>query len=514
MIIDVDYDPSVAKAPAGFTATVAEVVSYYESAFTNPVTITIDVGYGEIDGQKLGSGALGESEESSFVPVSYAALQSALVANADANGDTAAAASLPATSPVNGQYWVTPAEAKALGLSGAGGGIDGYVGFAATANLFAYDDSSGVPANEYDFFGVAAHEISEVMGRQLMVGERSSGAKGYEPLDLFHYSAPGLHDFTGTKAGYASADGGDTALDHFNTKPSGDFGDWAASAGNDSYLASFNPGTVDPVTAADLTVMNLLGWDPSATSLASAPIPPVIAAHAHDTLYQTISVSHAQAASSGVLAGESDSDPSDTFSVSAVDGSSVDVGVAVAGAHGDLTLNADGSYSYTASHSGLAAAEDIFDFTVSNNHGVTTDSMLTVLVTHPGKTYLTGPEGGTIRGGSGTEVLDGTSGNMTVTAGTGAQWLVGGTGDTLTGGSGADTFMFAPGFGKETIDNFNTTHDVIDLPKMLVANFAAVHADMQIFGANTLIELDAADAITISQVATQQLHAHNFHFIV
>ena len=57
------------------------------------MTITIDVGYGEIDGQSLQPFALGESE-ANMTPVSYAQLQSALVNNATAIGETAAAASL------------------------------------------------------------------------------------------------------------------------------------------------------------------------------------------------------------------------------------------------------------------------------------------------------------------------------------------------------------------------------------------------------------------------------------
>ena len=69
------------------------VVSYYESHFSNPVTITIDVGYGEVGGQPLQSGALGESE-TALTSVSYSQLENALVTNADAIGDTAAAASL------------------------------------------------------------------------------------------------------------------------------------------------------------------------------------------------------------------------------------------------------------------------------------------------------------------------------------------------------------------------------------------------------------------------------------
>ncbi|MGN6750863.1 MAG: hypothetical protein ACTHJS_19990, partial [Xanthobacteraceae bacterium] len=105
LVINIVYDSSVANAPAGFTADVQAVVNYFESHFSNPITITIDVGYGEVDGSSLGSGALGESV-TYFDPVSYAQLQSALVANLIANGNSAAAATLPATSPVSGQWWV------------------------------------------------------------------------------------------------------------------------------------------------------------------------------------------------------------------------------------------------------------------------------------------------------------------------------------------------------------------------------------------------------------------------
>ena len=57
---------------------VNSVVSYYESQFSNPITLTIDVGYGEIAGTPMESGALGESE-SYLTSVSYTQLESALV---------------------------------------------------------------------------------------------------------------------------------------------------------------------------------------------------------------------------------------------------------------------------------------------------------------------------------------------------------------------------------------------------------------------------------------------------
>ena len=77
---------------------------------------------------------------------------------------------------------------------------------------------------------------------------------------------------------------------------------------------------------------------------------------------------------SGVLADASDSNPSDTLSVSAVDGSAANVGVGVAGEFGVLTLDANGSYTYFNNNpagvrSQGGAAMDTFSYTVSDNQG-------------------------------------------------------------------------------------------------------------------------------------------------
>jgi len=86
LVININWDASCANAPAGFQAGVESVVSYFESHFSNPITITIDVGYGEVAGQSLGIGALAESE-TVLTSVSYSALEAALVTNANAIGD-------------------------------------------------------------------------------------------------------------------------------------------------------------------------------------------------------------------------------------------------------------------------------------------------------------------------------------------------------------------------------------------------------------------------------------------
>ena len=139
---------------------------------------------------------------------------------------------------------MTTAQGKALGLSQSGGpAMDGYIGFSSAAN-FAYSTANGVAAGQYDFMGVALHEMSEVMGREILSGESlGSSAKNYGALDLMHYSAAGVRDLSATTPGYFSVDGGKTALAAFNTNPNGDGGDWAPGVGADSYLAFSNRST-------------------------------------------------------------------------------------------------------------------------------------------------------------------------------------------------------------------------------------------------------------------------------
>jgi len=259
-VIKITYDASVNNAPAAFKTAVQSVVQYFESQFTDPVTININVGYGEVDGRQLSAGALGQSL-SYLNSYSYTQLRNGLITDSKSADDAIAVATLPVNSPVTGTYWATRADAKAIGLLGASTSVDGYVGFA-SGNLFCYDNSHGVPAGQYDLYGVVAHEISEVMGRSLLVGGTiGSTPHGYYPLDLFHYSAAGARDFVGTQAGYFSFDGGVTDLNNFNTNPGGDFGDWASSAGNDAFLAFSHSGVINPVSQTDLRELDVIGWD-------------------------------------------------------------------------------------------------------------------------------------------------------------------------------------------------------------------------------------------------------------
>jgi hypothetical protein len=271
LIINVSYDSSVNSAPSAFKTAFAAAVQFLENTYTNPITVNIDVGFGEINGQPLSSGALGESE-TYFNNYTYSQVRNALVADKTSADQVSAGNSLPVADPTNGgNYWVATAEAQALGLMGPSGGVDGYIGFSSSLP-FTYNDSNGVAGGTYDFNGVALHELTEVLGRELFVGNDGIGSNSYTPLDLFHYSSNGVRDFLGTTAGYFSPNGGATNLDNFNTDPNGDFGDWASSAGNDSVLAFSNSGVVNAFSQSDLREMNVLGYDEGASATTvSAP---------------------------------------------------------------------------------------------------------------------------------------------------------------------------------------------------------------------------------------------------
>ncbi len=75
-----------------------------------------------------------------------------------------------------------------------------------------------------------------------------------------------------------------------------------------------------------------------------------------------------------------------------------------------------------------------------------------------------------IEGGEGDDVILGDAGNDTVDGGAGDDLIIDGGGDDeLTGGDGADTFAFLPGHGNDTITDFDTANDEIDLSQFTMA---------------------------------------------
>ena len=69
---------------------------------------------------------------------------------------------------------------------------------------------------------------------------------------------------------------------------------------------------------------------------------------------------------------------------------------------------------------------------------------------------LTGVDDFTSTGNGGSNVITGGGGNDTLNGAGSADTLIGGGGnDTMNGGTGNDTFLFAAGFGNDTISGFD-----------------------------------------------------------
>jgi hypothetical protein len=268
--INVTYDSSVNSAPAGFKTAVQAAVQFFDTTFSNNISVNIAFGWGEVDGSKMDAGSVGESSGSYYESFyTYQQVKSALAtADAGASAVFQAVQSLPVMDPTGGASFVIPiAEEKALGLfTGPSTVTDGYVGLDSSSN-FAFDPNNRAVPGAYDAIGVLEHEISEVLGRVVFTSDQTD-VPGYtldDPLDLFRYTALGVHSFKEGPA-YFSLNNGLTNLKSFNGNSDADYGDWASSGQADSFDAYAQTGVLQQMSAIDLDVMQLLGYDLSPTA--------------------------------------------------------------------------------------------------------------------------------------------------------------------------------------------------------------------------------------------------------
>jgi len=235
----------------------------FENNFTDNIHINITVD------AVAGTGVFGQS--STFLgSTSYANLINLMVADSTTPDDAtalAAGGSLFGPDPTGGagKWWVSRAEAKAIGLIADDLNTDGTTTFGA-GHPFTF--SGPIAPGTYDFRGIVAHEISEVMGHLgISGGTIGSFPNSYSLVDLFSYGPSNTRVLTngGANPGFFSIDGGNTLTKQFNDAANNglDTRDWRAVTpyDPDSFNQFSNPNIVNPVTTLDLRLMDVIGYD-------------------------------------------------------------------------------------------------------------------------------------------------------------------------------------------------------------------------------------------------------------
>ena len=213
-----------------------------------------------------GTGTLGQSESPIRSVDSYAALRAAMVADSRTADDATSlggGGSIPAADPIPGNhvYFVTQAQAKALGLIPDNAVTsDGTFTFGG-GNVFTYDPNNRAVAGRIDFIGTALHEFTEIMGR---IGNMGDGMPDpqFMQMDLFHYTGAGTRGLNKGPGRSFSIDNGTTLLKAFNdfNANMGDLQDWADGT-NDSFNAFSSDGVLNDLSPVDLRVMDVIGYD-------------------------------------------------------------------------------------------------------------------------------------------------------------------------------------------------------------------------------------------------------------
>jgi hypothetical protein len=247
-----------ANAAAAQAAWIA-AANVFSGSFNNNIQVNITVD------AVAGTSVFGQSNY--FLnSTSYSNLYSLVSAGAKSTDDMTAVGpggSMVPSDPVSGTHtwWVTRAQAKAIGLIASDSNNDGKTTFGA-GNPFTF--SGPIAAGTYDFQGICAHEISEVLGRAgISGGTIGSSPNSYSLIDNFSYTGAGTKGLGNGAGNNFSIDNGTTLLKSFNNASSNhlDSRDWAPGT-NDAFNQFSNSGVMNPVSDVDLRLMDVLGYDP------------------------------------------------------------------------------------------------------------------------------------------------------------------------------------------------------------------------------------------------------------
>jgi hypothetical protein len=239
LTIHATFDSSITSNPnaAAIEAMINRAISFYESLFSDPITIQIFFRYSTTtpEGTPLPSGTTSQSDFV-YYTVPWSDYVNAVRADAKTTNDNLANANLPgaALSPnmkpssANGRAVElnTPPAMFANGTVGNGGPYDGIVTLnSAVPYQFTRPPSSG----SFDAQRSTEHEIDEVMGLGSHLNLNHPGTD-LRPQDVFSWSSPGARNINSSGTRYFSINGGSTNIVNFSQNPSGDFGDWLSTS--------------------------------------------------------------------------------------------------------------------------------------------------------------------------------------------------------------------------------------------------------------------------------------------
>jgi Ca2+-binding RTX toxin-like protein len=446
-----DYKATVGDA---YRSAIITAENALQSHFTNQLTVSVDFDFAPLS---AGSSA---SNNFSEVTVSYAAFTAALRSHATTVDDALAVNGLPAADPSGGAGFAIPtAEAVMLGLAKQSNNIVDSVTL--NSNLaFSFGQ---------DAVGVIEHEVSEgVFGR---IGSLGFSGSQWNPLDLFRFTASGQRDFTGGADGVATffgVDGGHVsnlgyhnAISVAGVNDGFDLADWDHTVGD-----AFGPGgpnSPGTLTATDLQLLDILGWNPTSQSGPFVAAPDDFANSLADISHPLGQLSVGGSAV-GVLQQAGDHD---WFAVQLQAGSTYSISETGATARGG-TLADPLLRLHDSSGAAVATNDDIVD-------GSNPDSRLSFAPTASGTYYVdagafvdgyagsytvsvnqtagaAGPPGQVIVGAAGGDTIQAPETNDTITAGAGGSNYLRGNGgdDSIQGGAGFDDINGNK--GNDTID--------------------------------------------------------------
>lgn len=282
LIPDQGMDP---KAVAGFS-TAAQL---WSQVLSDNITVNLKIGF-----TNLGSNILGQSSAASST-FGYSQYRAALASKESSVQDIQAVASLTTANSFNvllngtttnsanhvvaeNLIVMTAANAKAIGLlSAQNAGIDASITFNSAFN-FEFNRANVAGSANYDFIGIAAHEIGHALGFVSGVDlldtnfntQTDAFWNGFvTPLDMFRMStrvSGGTIDWTAdTQDKYFSIDQGATSLGSFSTGVV--HGDTRqASHWKDQVLTlgimdpTVAPGEVLAINGRDMLAMDVIGY--------------------------------------------------------------------------------------------------------------------------------------------------------------------------------------------------------------------------------------------------------------